>query len=64
MAESGIRGAADVRRMRDAEIDAVLVGETLMRAADPGVALAELLAPGPPEAQARPEAKAKAKAKD
>jgi indole-3-glycerol phosphate synthase len=68
VAESGIRGAADVRRMRDAEIDAVLVGETLMRAAAPGVALAELLAAEPTraeaQAQAQAEAKAKAKAKD
>jgi indole-3-glycerol phosphate synthase len=44
VAESGIRSAADVRRMGAANIDAVLVGETLMRAADPGAALAELLA--------------------
>jgi len=59
VAESGIRGAADVRRMRDADIDAVLVGETLMRAADPGVALADLLAPGPARAEAEIEAQAK-----
>ena len=44
VAESGIRTAADVRRMGAANIDAVLVGETLMRAPDPGAALAELLA--------------------
>jgi indole-3-glycerol phosphate synthase len=45
VAESGIRDAGDVRRMRDHHIDAVLVGETLMRASHPGAALADLLAP-------------------
>jgi indole-3-glycerol phosphate synthase len=45
VAESGIRTAADVRRIGDAGIDAVLVGETLMRAADPEAALRQLLAP-------------------
>ena len=40
--ESGILGAADVKRMRDANVHAFLVGEAFMRAADPGVALAEL----------------------
>ncbi|RZU01272.1 indole-3-glycerol phosphate synthase TrpC [Rivibacter subsaxonicus] len=40
--ESGILGAADVRRMRDAEVHAFLVGEAFMRAPDPGVALAAL----------------------
>jgi len=44
VAESGIRTAADVRRMRDAGAHAVLVGEHLMRAASPGSALRELLA--------------------
>jgi len=44
VAESGIRDAADVQRMRRAAIDAVLVGETLMRAPDPGAALGALLA--------------------
>jgi len=45
VAESGIRTREDVRRMGAANIDAVLVGETLMRAPDAGAALAELLAP-------------------
>ncbi|HEX3697461.1 MAG TPA: indole-3-glycerol phosphate synthase TrpC [Polyangia bacterium] len=44
VAESGIRDAADVRRLGAAGIDAVLVGETLMRAIDPGAALRGLLA--------------------
>jgi indole-3-glycerol phosphate synthase len=44
VAESGIRTAADVQRMRSAGIAAVLVGESLMQAPDPTVALRELLA--------------------
>ncbi|MBW8848409.1 MAG: indole-3-glycerol phosphate synthase TrpC [Burkholderiales bacterium] len=40
--ESGILGAADVKRMRDANINAFLVGEAFMRAPDPGAALANL----------------------
>jgi indole-3-glycerol phosphate synthase len=43
VAESGIRDAADVARLRAAGVDAMLVGETLMRARDPGGALAALL---------------------
>lgn len=42
--ESGIKTAADVRRLGDAGAHAVLVGETLMRAPSPGAALKELLA--------------------
>jgi indole-3-glycerol phosphate synthase len=42
--ESGILGRADVQRMRSAGVHAFLVGEAFMRAADPGVALAELFA--------------------
>lgn len=41
--ESGIRTADDVRALAGAGADAILVGERLMRAASPGVALAELL---------------------
>jgi len=44
VAESGIRDAADVARLRAAGIDAMLVGETLMRAEDPGATLRALLA--------------------
>jgi indole-3-glycerol phosphate synthase len=41
--ESGIKTAADVRALAAAGAHAILVGETLMRAASPGAALAELL---------------------
>ncbi len=40
--ESGILGRADVERMRAAGVHGFLVGEALMRAADPGAALSEL----------------------
>jgi indole-3-glycerol phosphate synthase len=40
--ESGILAPADVRRMREHGVQAFLVGEAFMRAADPGAALAEL----------------------
>ena len=40
--ESGILGSADVKLMRDKQINAFLVGEAFMRASDPGVALSEL----------------------
>ena len=42
VSESGIRGAADARRMRTARADAILVGETLMRAPDPAACIKEL----------------------
>ena len=35
VAESGIRGPEDARRMREAGADAILVGELLMRSGDP-----------------------------
>jgi indole-3-glycerol phosphate synthase len=41
--ESGIASAGDVRRLAEAGVDAILVGERLMRAPSPGAALAELL---------------------
>ncbi len=47
VAESGIRSAEDVAHLRAAGYDAFLVGESLMRAAFPGVALRELLSPSP-----------------
>jgi indole-3-glycerol phosphate synthase len=43
VAESGIQTRDDVKRMRDHGADAILVGESLMRAPDPGKALEELL---------------------
>jgi len=42
--ESGIVTPDDVKRMRDAQVNAFLVGEAFMRAADPGEALATLFA--------------------
>ena len=42
LAESGIRGGADVRRLRAAGYEAFLVGEALLRAEEPEEALAEL----------------------
>ncbi len=44
VAESGIRDAEDVRRMRESGADAVLVGETMMRASDRKAKLSELKA--------------------
>jgi indole-3-glycerol phosphate synthase len=42
VAESGIRTRSDVVRLEAAGFDALLVGESLMRAEDPGAALREL----------------------
>ncbi len=44
VAESGVRTADDVRRLRRAGIEAVLVGEALMRSPNPESALRELMA--------------------
>jgi len=43
VAESGIHTAADMKRLRDAGYEAFLIGESLMRKAEPGVALKHLL---------------------
>jgi indole-3-glycerol phosphate synthase len=43
VAESGVRTAPDVRRLADAGFDAVLVGEALVSAPDPGAALVSLM---------------------
>jgi indole-3-glycerol phosphate synthase len=45
VSESGIRSPEDLRKLRKAGVQIVLVGETLMRDTDPGAALAALLAP-------------------
>ncbi|HEY2470136.1 MAG TPA: indole-3-glycerol phosphate synthase TrpC [Terracidiphilus sp.] len=45
VAESGITSSEDIERLRVAGFDALLIGESLMRQADPGAALAALLAP-------------------
>lgn len=42
VSESGIATRADVARLRHAGVDAFLIGETCMRAADPGAELARL----------------------
>ena len=44
VSESGIRSAADVARLRAVGTDAILVGESLLRAADPAAKIAELKA--------------------
>ena len=43
VAESGVRGRTDAQSLRDAGYDAVLVGEHLVTAPDPGAALTDLL---------------------
>ena len=42
VAESGIRNGEDITQLREAGVDAVLIGETLMRSADKKAALAAL----------------------
>ena len=44
IAESAVRTRDDIRMLHDAGASGFLIGETLMRAADPGVKLKELLA--------------------
>jgi indole-3-glycerol phosphate synthase len=46
VSESGIATAAQLRRLEEQGVQAVLVGETLMRSPDPEVALRELLSGG------------------
>jgi indole-3-glycerol phosphate synthase len=43
VSESGLNAAADITRLREKGVDAFLIGESLMRAPDPGVKLRELL---------------------
>lgn len=42
VSESGVKDAADIQLLREAGADAVLIGETLMRAVDKSAKLAEL----------------------
>jgi indole-3-glycerol phosphate synthase len=42
VAESGIKERADARRMLEAGVDAILIGEVLMRATDPAAIIREL----------------------
>ena len=46
--ESGISTPEDIAKLRKAGFDAFLIGESLMRQADPGAALSSLLAGAPP----------------
>jgi indole-3-glycerol phosphate synthase len=46
VSESGIAAAAQLRRLEEEGVQAVLVGETLMRSPDPEIALQELLSAG------------------
>lgn len=48
VAESGVRGPADVTRLAALGADGVLVGESLVSAADPAAAVAALVAAGRP----------------
>jgi indole-3-glycerol phosphate synthase len=43
VSESGLRSAEDLRKLRAAGFDAFLIGESLMREADPGAALQRLI---------------------
>lgn len=61
VSESGVETRADVALLEEAGVDAVLVGETLMRAADKRAALAELRgvpSQGAPAPQAAPAPRA------
>ena len=46
VSESGIHGRADLERLMSAGYEAFLIGETLMRAQDPGDALWRIMTPG------------------
>lgn len=45
VSESGIRDSRDMKRLRAESVTAVLIGETLMRNADPATALRKLMTP-------------------
>ena len=42
VAESGIKTAEDIRKLKEAKVNGVLIGETLMRSPDKKVCLKEL----------------------
>ena len=42
VSESGVKDAEDIKALRESNVDAVLIGETLMRASDKTKKLAEL----------------------
>ena len=46
VAESGVSSSEQITVLADAGVDAVLIGETLLRATDPGARLSELVAAG------------------
>lgn len=54
VSESGIRDRRDVERLEEAGVDAILVGETLMRQPEIGRAVEELMGLGPDVAEAPP----------
>lgn len=43
ISESGVKGSQDVSLLREAGVDGILVGETLMRSPDPASKIRELL---------------------
>ena len=53
VAESGIRRAQDVALLKEADVDAVLIGEALMRAPDKRSMLQELRNAGKKQAEKR-----------
>jgi indole-3-glycerol phosphate synthase len=53
VAESGISRAEHIGVLRDLGVDAVLVGESLLRSADPGQTLRTLIEAGAPMVSAR-----------
>ena len=44
VSESGIKTSNDVERLEEIGVDAILVGETLLKDKDPGLAILDLLA--------------------
>lgn len=48
VSESGVRSGSDIARLRQAGVRIVLIGESLMKQADPGAALAGILAAAGP----------------